>query len=179
MWAIMMNSAPFSMAFLKGIKSHESSSAFVRLIMGRALWESTAVSPWPGKCLKVAVTPFCSKPSARAWDILATMFGSSEKLRRPMTGLLGFEKTSASGAISTLTPTTRSSSARILPMALAWFRSPVSPTEYMSGMSVGLWSVMLCKRWTRPPSSSVVIMSGVLVVDWRVSVRLLVPARVL
>ena len=44
---------------------------------------------------------------------------------------------------------------------------------------MGLWSVMLCKRWTRPPSSSVVMMRGVLAVDWRVFVRLRVPARVL
>lgn len=65
------------------------------------------------------MTPFCSRPSARASDMVATTLESEEKLRRPMTGLLGFEKTSASGAISTLTPTVRSSSARILPMAWA------------------------------------------------------------
>ena len=44
---------------------------------------------------------------------------------------------------------------------------------------MGCKSVMLLRRWTRPPSSSVVMMSGVLAVDWRVSTRVRVPARVL
>ena len=56
------------------------------------------MSPWPGKCLAVAVTCSSCRPLTAADTFLATSFGSEENDRTPMTGLAGLTFTSASGA---------------------------------------------------------------------------------
>ena len=72
---------------------------------GRSRWESTDVSPWPGKCLAQAATPCRCVPSTKAATWRATSPGSEPKLRTPITGLCASTFTSATGARFTFTPT--------------------------------------------------------------------------
>ncbi len=57
MWAVMIESMPSSTAAANGGSSTASHSSRVWSITGMPVWLSTAVSPWPGKCLAVAETP--------------------------------------------------------------------------------------------------------------------------
>ena len=59
MWLLIMAGMPASIAARNGMSSHDSSSASVFSMRGSPMWESTAVSPWPGKCLpQQSMPPF-------------------------------------------------------------------------------------------------------------------------
>lgn len=55
--AVMTAPMPASIAARNGRSSTESMRARSWLMTGNAMWESTSVSPWPGKCLPVAIAP--------------------------------------------------------------------------------------------------------------------------
>ena len=98
---------PARMASLKGYNSTLSNRSRVKGSTGNALWESTSVSPCPGKCLQTESTPPPSSPVAYAITLSATRTGSSPKERLLITGFLGLTFTSATGAKLTCTPSSR------------------------------------------------------------------------
>ena len=51
MWPTMTKGIFRSAASRKGTSSQASSSSRVRYETAKPLWESSAVAPWPGKCL--------------------------------------------------------------------------------------------------------------------------------
>ena len=57
MWPGITEPTPALMAARNGTSSTESSRARGRSMTGSPRCESTAVSPWPGKCFAVAITP--------------------------------------------------------------------------------------------------------------------------
>ena len=57
MCALITMSAPASMPARNGTSSRESSLAYPAVITGSPMWESVWVSPWPGKCFRVASMP--------------------------------------------------------------------------------------------------------------------------
>jgi hypothetical protein len=62
MWALITARLPAAMAARKGTRSRSASTEAATSMRGRAWWESTAVSPWPGKCLVQAATPADCSP---------------------------------------------------------------------------------------------------------------------
>ena len=106
---------PLSMYILNGSMSTLSSCDRVWVMVGSALCESTLVSPCPGKCFPVVSTPCCSIPCANAVPSVPTLTGSSPKERNPITGFLGLELTSSTGAKSTCMPKRRHSRATSVP----------------------------------------------------------------
>ncbi len=62
MWALMTARVPASIAARNGTSSRERSTSASASMRGSAWWESTAVSPWPGKCLVQAATPADCSP---------------------------------------------------------------------------------------------------------------------
>ena len=74
-WPVITLITPLSMAARNGTSSSESSRARRWGRMGRAACESVAVSPWPGKCLAVAITPPSCAPLTKALDHLGDEVG--------------------------------------------------------------------------------------------------------
>ncbi len=62
MWALITARVPAAMAARNGASSRSASTSAGTSMRGRAWWESTAVSPWPGKCLVQAATPADCRP---------------------------------------------------------------------------------------------------------------------
>ena len=58
----MTPATPASIPFLKGGSSIESRRSLLNFSVGKALCESTLVSPCPGKCLHTAITPPSCRP---------------------------------------------------------------------------------------------------------------------
>ena len=59
MWLLIIAGIPASIAARNGTSSVFFSSARLLSMQGRPRWESTAVSPWPGKCLpQQSMPPF-------------------------------------------------------------------------------------------------------------------------
>ena len=59
MWLLIMAGMPALIAARNEMSSHASSSSIVFSMRGSPMWESTAVSPWPGKCLpQQSMPPF-------------------------------------------------------------------------------------------------------------------------
>jgi hypothetical protein len=76
---------------------------------GNPRWLSTAVSPWPGKCLPQARTPASARPAASAAARRPTSAAVRPSARSPITGLVGLVRTSSTGARLTSTPRAASS----------------------------------------------------------------------
>ena len=57
MCAVMIESTPCAMSALNGGRSSCCHCSFVWLMIGTPVWLSVSVSPWPGKCLAVGITP--------------------------------------------------------------------------------------------------------------------------
>ncbi len=91
----MIARTPSSIAARKGHSSTSCSSSRLTATTGRLWWESSEVSPWPGKCLAQAATPADCNPLIQAAVRRATRPGSAPKERSPITGLSGLELTSA------------------------------------------------------------------------------------
>lgn len=132
--------------------SSRSYSVFASTSMrGSAWWESTAVSPWPGKCLVQAATPVDCRPSTQAAVCRATRSLLAPKERTPMTGLSGLALTSAEGAQSKLTP----QAARRRPSSRLTARvrpgSSTAPRAWLPGKEE---PVRTSRRVTSPLSSS-------------------------
>ena len=117
MCAVMTAPSPTSTARRKGRSSTESMRSRLTRITGSARCESTPVSPWPGKCLAVAMAPWSCIPLTKAVPRAATRFGSSPKERTLMTGFSGLLLTSSTGAKGTWTPMARASSAVTRPIS--------------------------------------------------------------
>ncbi len=115
--ATMTAAAPAAMPLLNGGSSMASSRSRGCATIGRPRWESTSVSPWPGKCLSVASMPASCRPRAKPDTIAPTRAGSSPNERMLITGLRGLLLTSATGAKSMCTPSARDSAPTTLP---AW-----------------------------------------------------------
>ena len=113
------------------------------------------MSPWPGKCLPIAITPRACIPSMKAAPSSATRAGSEPNERVPMTGLAGLILTSRSGARSMLIPTADNSSAIAAPTRLASAASPVAAIAIALGNSTKPRDAR--KRVTAPPSWSMLI----------------------
>ena len=62
MCALITARVPAAMAARNGASSRSVSTAGSASMRGSAWWESTAVSPWPGKCLVQAATPADCRP---------------------------------------------------------------------------------------------------------------------
>ena len=97
MCAVITDFTPASIAARKGARclSHSSSECCTS---GSPWWESTAVSPCPGKCLAQPATPAACSPLTYAAECRAATTGSDPKDRVPITGLSGLVFRSASGA---------------------------------------------------------------------------------
>jgi hypothetical protein len=63
MCALMTARVPAAIAARNGCSSRSSRVLASRSMCGIAWWESTLVSPWPGKCLVQAATPVDCRPS--------------------------------------------------------------------------------------------------------------------
>ena len=64
-------------AIRQGARCSASNCAGPRSIRGRAVWESVAVAPWPGKCFAQVPIPASISPVAKARACRATRSGSS------------------------------------------------------------------------------------------------------
>ena len=89
---------PAVTAARKGTSSTAFKRSRVTSISGRPRCESVAVSPWPGKCFAVAITPALCVPWMKAATYFATSVGSSPYERTLMTGFAALLFTSATGA---------------------------------------------------------------------------------
>ena len=109
------------------------------------------MSPCPGKCFPTGRIPRESDPLANAIPRAATVSGSPEKARSPITGFSGLLSTSRTGAKFTSTPTDRSSAAVAAPTlsATASLRQQKREQARAGGNRVNGGSL---NRATRPPS---------------------------
>ena len=124
----MTASTPAASSWRKGRSSTESSRARSPETVATARCESTAVSPWPGKCLAVVSRLPSRAPRTQAAARLATSCGSSPKERMLITGLAGLLLTSATGAKVQWMPTARASRAATWPQKRAASSERVAPT---------------------------------------------------
>ena len=62
MWALITARVPAAIAARNGASSRAWSTEGAASMRGIAWWESTAVSPCPGKCLVQAATPADCRP---------------------------------------------------------------------------------------------------------------------
>ena len=60
--ATITDPTPAAINARKGASSKESNAALDLIITGKSKCESTATSPWPGKCLAVAITLLSCSP---------------------------------------------------------------------------------------------------------------------
>ena len=97
MCAVITDFTPAATAARNGARCASQPSALWST-RGRPWWESTEVSPCPGKCLAQAATPALCSPRTYAAVCRATVSGSAPKERVPITGLSWLVFTSASGA---------------------------------------------------------------------------------
>jgi hypothetical protein len=155
-WPTITAGSPASMPRAKGTRSDASSCAFVLPCTGRVRWLSAGTDPWPGKCLTTGRTPAVLKPVAAATTCSATTPGRDEADRDPIVGSPGPDVTSASGAKSTVKPSSRSSAA---PAAYVSCVSPASPAAPVL-MKVGNRVAAPRSRSTTPPSWSTPRKSG-------------------
>ena len=173
MWAVMIAPSPESIARRKGRSSTESMRSRLTRITGSEMCESIPVSPWPGKCLAVAIAPWSWTPLTKAAPRRATCAGSSPIARTLMTGFSGLLFTSSTGAKGTWTPIARPSSAVTRPISYAIPGSPAAPSAISAGKRVAPPSQMLVgacstasKRKPAPASRSEPIRSGRSERDW-------------
>ena len=96
--AVMTDGTPSAAARRNGTSSTDSSRARSWSMRGNPRCESTSTSPCPGKCLAHASTPSRANGGSIAATNRATSPASEPNERTPMTGLSGFELTSATGA---------------------------------------------------------------------------------
>ena len=100
----------------KGTSSLCHRSSRVLSTTGSAVWESTAVSPWPGKCFTTGITVPCfSMPSTADMPKKAVHSQSLPNARSPITVLSGLDQMSRLGAKSMLKPKAAHSSANSAP----------------------------------------------------------------
>ena len=76
---------------------------------GKSRWESTLVSPWPGKCLAQASTPVACTPRVKAAARSLAVCGVSPQARTLITGLAGLLFTSHTGPSTQFSPRARAS----------------------------------------------------------------------
>ena len=105
----MIDATPSSTAARNGSSSTSRSRSGACSTTGSAWWESTEVSPCPGKCFAQAATPSACRPRITARPSRATSSARSPNARSPMAGLSGLVPTSITGAKSHVTPTAASS----------------------------------------------------------------------
>ena len=115
MCAVITLVTPASMAARNGTSSNVSSLSQQKSSIGNARWESVAVSPCPGKCLAVVISPWSVAPRTYAATSRATAWGDSPNERVLMIGLSGLLFTSATGEKLQWIPTARASSAVMRP----------------------------------------------------------------
>ena len=87
----MTMSVPAAISLLKGYNSRVSSLSMLYGNTGSARWESTLVSPWPGKCFAQPATPPSCRPKSIVVANLLTFSLSSpneRKLTICLSGLL-------------------------------------------------------------------------------------------
>lgn len=155
-WAVMSAGIPARAARRKGSSSRRRSVFLPARTTGSSLWESADVSPWPGKCFPTGRIPREREPLAKAIPRAATVCGSPEKARSPITGFPGLLSTSRIGAKFTSIPTARSSAAVAAPTPSAMASFPQQKREQAraGGNQVNGGSL---NRATRPPSWSTAI----------------------
>mmetsp|Transcript_20653 Transcript_20653/g.43670 ORF Transcript_20653/g.43670 Transcript_20653/m.43670 type:complete len:258 (-) Transcript_20653:147-920(-) len=154
----MIAATSFSIALSNGGISVSSRRARLCLMTGMSTWLSWEVSPCPGKCFAQAATPsswmdVMNAPPSSPTSLLLELYD-----RSPMTGFLGLESTSSTGARSMSTFTALSSAAITFAILVtAPFLSSQDAILLAEGMSVKLsWLVSLA---TFPPSWSVMTRS--------------------
>ena len=134
----------------KGTSSLCHRSSRVLSTTGSAVWESTAVSPWPGKCFTTGITsPRSAMASTARKPKSLTHSQSLPKARSPITVLSGLDQMSKLGAKSMLKPKAAHSSASSTPYsAPAVPRAMACPTRQALGVRLTSGGI----RSTRPPS---------------------------
>ena len=103
-WATITLDKLLSINFLYGNNSTSFILLAEKLIVGKVLWESVDVSPWPGKCLAEPIIPSDCIPIKYDNDLFVTLNLSSPNDLLPMIGLLGFVLISVTGAKLMWTP---------------------------------------------------------------------------
>lgn len=151
MCALITDLVPAAIAARNGSRSRACTVSRSTSIRGTAWWESTAVSPCPGKCLTQAATPALCRPVTNAAVCRATSSGSAPKDRTPMTGLCRLELTSADGAQSRVTPHAASRLPSSSATARVRSRSSTAPRAWLPGKEE---PCRTSRRVTSPPSSS-------------------------
>ncbi len=147
-WPVMMAATPAAIAARNGTKSTACKRSGGLSTRGSSRWESTPVSPCPGKCLPHAARPALCSPWMIATPIRATTSARWLSARSPIAGFVGLVRTSSTGAKSIEKPTARSSAANAAANLAASFSSPDRPSASIGGHSVsGCLSLA-----TRPPS---------------------------
>ena len=148
---VITAATPASIAARNGGRCIRSTSSGPIASVGSAWWESTWVSPWPGKCFTHAAAPDDWMPRTAAATCRETIPGSSPKARTPITGLRGSVFTSATGASTTFAPTASERSASARPTAAVASGSSTKPSCAAPG---SVEPVVASTRVTLPPSSS-------------------------
>lgn len=137
---------------LKGTSSVSRSSSNDLLMTGRERWESTYVSPCPGKCFAQGAIPSQASADATVVANVLTTFGSarndytqsssekapdvpSPKERTPITGLRGSELISATGLNAQFIPTIFISRALADVVSAARAGDPEDPRAIAPGLN--------------------------------------------
>src|SRR5438132_11223108 len=85
----MIMPMPLLIAAANGLSSRFRRTSSGASMIGSSRWESTLVSPWPGKCLPQARTPLASIWVKNESAFSVTASGVFPKDRAAMTGLFG------------------------------------------------------------------------------------------
>src|SRR5213592_2473468 len=149
----MMPSASRSAISVRyGVSSGQRSA--VSVTSTKPLCESPWLEPCPGKCLRAVSTPSACNPwiTARAWAV--TSRGSAPKLRPAptITGFLGLQPTSTTGARFQLIPALFSTRAIRRASSSVSVKSLLSPSS--SAENVAVKPASGPRRMTWPPSAS-------------------------
>src|SRR6266571_5356726 len=151
--AVMMPSASRSAISIRyGVSSGQRSA--VSVTSTKPLCESPWLEPCPGKCLRAVSTPSACNPriTARAWAV--TSRGSALKLRPAptITGFLGLQPTSTTGARFQLIPALFSTRAIRRASSSVSVKSLLSPSS--SAENVAVKPASGPRRMTWPHSAS-------------------------
>ena len=120
---------------------------------GSSRCESTAVSPWPGKCLAQAATPCRCVPADERSDVAGDeRRGRRRSSARRSPGSSGFVFTSATGARFRFTPARASSPAIAAATSSVSAGSSTTPSARLPGKELPVAASSLV---TSPPSSSI------------------------
>ena len=158
MCAVMMESTLLAMAARKGTNSTKSIRSRDASILAMPIWLSTAVSPWPGKCLaqrRMGLAGSEWAPSMNAVTCAATSLGCWPKERILMMGLSGLLFTSATGAKIQWTPSALASLAVAAPSCQVAPRSSAALNAMLCG-----YLVVFETRMDAPRSKSAPTISG-------------------